>query len=770
MRYLGRLLIAFVFCVFDMSLTAQQAQILAPHKPVVPKVTSPRPSPVTPILRSLVGGFWMVGPDLKASILLGNDVVTSSIVVTPILHLSSGQSVTLSKVKLDPSGIGVVSINDGLIAANVALSKPLYGYLEVQYSWAWDAICASIKDIDVAHSLIFIYTLAPLIKPARHTPIPSVALMQDNILEGFWWKQEPGVTGFIALSNVLEKASNARIVVSDESNDPVASHSITVPGHGTALLNLSEIESATAAQGGIRITYDGPTDGLEINGGLQDPAVGYSAHLPLHFPPVTSAQNATLSYAALDLMSGAADPNMSFPAGTTFTPYSVVRNISNQPLTLTPTLWWMAGMVPHSARLSPVSIPPYHTVNLNAPALLAEGGPKGFTGSFNLVLDADGQSRALLEVAGSVDQTENYVFEVSPMAKMESVAKTLSYWSTGNGDNTMVTLWNPADEPQSLSFVLYFAGGDGQYTFPIYLNGRETRSFNITTILNNSAADAEGHVIPPGTHEGRAEIMGANGENEHILVAIDEGVYNVQKATCANQYCKTCQGAVSSWVSPDPSSVAQGSSIKATFTVQYKSGTQYDHTSVAAWTSSNTSVATVSGGTVTGTGAGNAILDASDGGVSDYSYNCYSSNPDMVCPVDSGQEGSAPVTGQVPTSIPAVGSTVNQAGLSCPAGQHGWNRVAVRQLEDQSGSPIKIVTLISELVATVTNGLLLPPPTTANGDTNLNGQIGDNFDFCSTQCPSGNSSTYSQTMTNIDFPLGIYSIVKLCTGVTVDGK
>lgn len=44
-----------------------------------------------------------------------------------------------------------------------------------------------------------------------------------------------------------------------------------------------------------------------------------------------------------------------------------------------------------------------------------------------------------------MDQSGTYVFAVRPMAILESVAKSMSYW-TGNGDDTMVTLWNPADE------------------------------------------------------------------------------------------------------------------------------------------------------------------------------------------------------------------------------------------------------------------------------------------------------------------------------------
>jgi len=41
----------------------------------------------------------------------------------------------------------------------------------------------------------------------------------------------------------------------------------------------------------------------------------------------------------------------------------------------------------------------------------------------------------------------------------EGMFKFLQYWSTGNGDDTMVTVWNPADEVQDFAFTLYYTGG-----------------------------------------------------------------------------------------------------------------------------------------------------------------------------------------------------------------------------------------------------------------------------------------------------------------------
>lgn len=68
--------------------------------------------------------------------------------------------------------------------------------------------------------------------------------------------------------------------------------------------------------------------------------------------------------------------------------------------------------------------------------------------------------------------------------------------------------------------------------------------FNISEIIQNQITDKDGNLIPPTVHEGNAKISGAHAENEGILVAVDAGIYNVQKATCAYT-CINCNGTVS---------------------------------------------------------------------------------------------------------------------------------------------------------------------------------------------------------------------------------
>ncbi|MGA8762459.1 MAG: hypothetical protein WB562_06175 [Candidatus Sulfotelmatobacter sp.] len=397
-------------------------------------------------MRSMVGGLWMVDANFRSAIYLKNSVEIAPITVTPILYLSNGKKITLADVTLEPSGTATVSVNDGLNANGISPWSTLNGYVEIQYKWPWDPLCVTVTSVDAVHSLIFTNGLrsSSPITPKDKAAVAKIPGTQT--VEGMWWKQEPGVSAFVALSNTSDQPVRAQLQVSDSLSKPLGTHSLTVSPHGTKTVNLQELQSAVGAAGGLRVTYSGYVNQLLINGGLEDQANGYSAGLPFVPVSVLPTKSTAQTFAELGLMNGAADPMMRFPAGTTFTPYSLLRNVSDQPAIVTPSVYWMEGAAARSARLQPLGILPYQTQSLDVPALLAESGLQNFNGSFNLVFDVEG---SVLMASGSVDQKNTYVFEVLPGSAKESASKNLSYWSTANGDDTMVTLWNPADESRT---------------------------------------------------------------------------------------------------------------------------------------------------------------------------------------------------------------------------------------------------------------------------------------------------------------------------------
>ena len=139
---------------------AQRPKVLAPHVPVAPKMAKRHPlAPST--LQSAVGGLWMTGPGMKSSLYLTNGLKTDPLTITPILHLSNGLQYSLSPVTLQPRETAIVDVNEALAKHGIAPYAALYGYAEIQYQWPWAIVCATVRNVDVAHSLLFNFAMQP---------------------------------------------------------------------------------------------------------------------------------------------------------------------------------------------------------------------------------------------------------------------------------------------------------------------------------------------------------------------------------------------------------------------------------------------------------------------------------------------------------------------------------------------------------------------------------------------------------------------------------
>ncbi len=543
--------------------------------------------------------------------------------------------------------------------------------------------------------------VTPILAPPTHT------------VEGMWWKQEKNVTGFIAIANLASQSADATVQITDSHGLPIGQHTVSITPHGMKLIQLPELQTTGATNGGVVITSSETSDNLVINGALEDQTIGYSAGMPFASEPLMQSEPEPVTIAELGLMSGAADPMMLFPAGTTFTPYSVLRNVSDAALSITPTLWWMEGGTPHSALLPQITLPSLQTQSLDVASLLALFGPKNFNGSFNLAFETQAPFGSLVTAAGSVDQTGTYVFEVGPRGVGESASKSLQQWSTVNGDDTMVTVWNPADEAQDFVFTLFFEGG--HYLLPLHIQPKETRSFNVSEIIQNQVPDAEGNLVPSTVHQGTAKIAGSLAENQYILVAIESGIYNVRKATCS-QSCQWCDGYNSFYVVDAPFSVGVNGTHQESAMAQYHSGTIYDMTTGSSWSSNNTTVATVGTGLVTGKASGSATITATlSSAPVDAGYICTGGNPCPLSTFTNSGEGAVCDFTITPSNVLAqncTGSTQNSNNFStnitppgnyCPADQvkSSCSEKSTGNIDFVVGSPKCLYNLINPS-ATVT--------------------------------------------------------------------
>ncbi len=188
----------------------------------------------------MVGGLWRIDANFKSSIYLRNIVETDPVTATPILYLSNGNKYTLPDVTVEPAGVVIISINDALQKKGMSSWATLSGYLEIQYTWPWDPFCATVRNVDTAHSLIFTYSLRPTLPlPLRllHPPV----IIPTHTVEGMWWKQESNVSAFVALANLSSQPAQASLQVTDDHGNPLSEHNVTVSPHGMKTVTLSEL-------------------------------------------------------------------------------------------------------------------------------------------------------------------------------------------------------------------------------------------------------------------------------------------------------------------------------------------------------------------------------------------------------------------------------------------------------------------------------------------------------------------------------------------------
>ena len=198
----------------------------------------------------------------------------------------------------------------------------------------------------------------------------------------------------------------------------------------------------------------------------------------------------------------------------------------------------------------------------------------------------------LLLATGSVDQKGTYVLPVEATGDGETESKWLKYWSVANGDDTMISLFNPGEKPEDLQVTLFFM--DGQYKVPVHLDAKGSTMVMLGEVIAGHQPDPDGHTIPFFIRQGSAILSSAAGMDGKMNVSVSSSIFNVANATCGTT-CPTCLGEFFLSVSPSSASTTVGGSLNFTATALNTAGNTDNKTVLAHWSSSNSQVASSHG-------------------------------------------------------------------------------------------------------------------------------------------------------------------------------
>jgi hypothetical protein len=716
------ILIAMLFSASLLSLAQTRAQ------PVIRfgagrKVPDARKYPPA-MPQELDGAFWRIDGGFQSTMRITNIVQTAAIRVRPVLVMADGTEYPLPALELQPAGVATLNINEALrnMPSDIAAHVSSFGSAALRFRWPWaSAITATIRSLDVGRSLTysnaFQFSMSTNENVRLHRSgagnTRRVRGQQKALdtssktvsIEGLWWKTRPEDTGFLVLTNRSEAQIPVAVNVFAPSEHSQSNATMLLLPHQTQQFELKRAFDSLpvgAMSGGVRIQYKGVQGSILATGGLENASVGYSAKIPFGYVP---ADNKPISWrvASVGIMHGPPDPGMQFPADTRFTSYAVLRNISSQVLQVAPTLYATIGKKAAAPTkdqvlvLQAMVLQPGETRSLDLEGTLNNNGLKDVNASLTLSLNATGVSGGLLAAIGSVDQSGDYVFEVEPHPVSSSLSKGICIFEVGGGTDTMVSLWNHSDQDEDLVVTLFF--NDGHYRMPVHLAAKQSAMFSVLEIIKAQSPDFEGNIIPTSTSRGSIVISGPEQETDLINVSLNAATFSVRGATC-DPICQQCYGYYDIFMSPDSLTVPVGSSATLQAEGDYDTGWQYSVN--AQWSSSDTSVATVSQGSISAVSAGsiNIFADANlqtDGIACPYEYD--SNGDPEYCPLMSAMEAVAPVKVQKPASLSVLSVSILPTGTTgdrgcLPNQDFGIDLDVKYQVLDQDQQPLKNATMV----------------------------------------------------------------------------
>lgn len=604
-------------------------------------------------LHTLYGGFWRTDGSFVSTLRIENVLVADSIEVKPTLYMADGTPYALPAIEIPKAGVATININQALAQAPRTIARHIsqYGSTSLAYHYATGGhVNASTLTLDVPHSLTFSYpfmvVMDPNAKPTNAKDMKRMLRPSHHVLEGLWWKRDPGVTGFLVLSNATQKEEVATVSAEAEGSPEDSGRAIALRPRETRLIPLEEIGDRGADwrsnrtgqpdAGGIRIEYDGMMGDVSISGGLMNQSEGYSARMPLWERDMTSTAPAKTSYASAGVMIGQPDPMMmpGFPPQTRFAPYLVLRNTTAQAMNVDLGANYMSsGGAPVSIQLPHEALRPFEARQVDLSDELNSAGLAGFNGAINLAVVFTGKAGDLIVATGSVDQTGTYVFEVAPQGVRKTVRKVRDYWNAADGNDTMFSLWNPTDGAQDIAMTFYYGDGSGSYNLSVHLEPQASTMIDINMLKMEQTPDAKGNTFREDAAAGNVFFANAKPAT-WMTLAESAGAFNVQTGTCGELCGNCCEFQGNFWVTPSDATLTVGGG-GITYTLHGRDCGGEELIPADDWGSSDTSVADVdASGLATANAPGSATITAGTFAYTGQGGQGECDDQDPQCPTD----------------------------------------------------------------------------------------------------------------------------------------
>ncbi|HEV2247601.1 MAG TPA: Ig-like domain-containing protein [Terriglobia bacterium] len=519
-------------------------------------------------------------------------------------------------------------------------------------------------------SIYFSGTIMPLVGQVSMTN-PSLHLSQEaemvendpgrtdipSVLSGAWWGLAGGRDARIMVANMSGNLVTADVFL-DFGGQRRQSSPLVFNPNETKVISIAQLLADSNAspsqvpEGGITIVQRGLKPSLVAQGRVTDPVTGFSTTLEFPDP----ARQPTSALHAVGLPIGTPPTGTPYAAAGSFTPHVIARNLLNHSQTMTVTVEYPKGATWNSTNwpggpsnpivryagalqegqknpnealdhpptpdpstltgqftLAPVTVGAYDTVDDSLTAVMNQlPSPIAFC---SIRIQYSGAPGTMIAQVSSVDAKQDLVVDARTMNEGDGWAGSgANPWHVDSQTQSVLFLTDESDQPARIGFSVT-AGGVHYYLTELSLGPHETRAIDLRKLRDGQGADFKQNKIPTGASDGSVNWV----RLDNVPVAGRVVVFTKKSGTASSYDCCTtnCTASLTD-IGFNPTHMILGlgatqqCAVYADFYDCNSVDYPRDETASASWSSSNTSIMTVSSsGVVQGVGAGTANVNAS---------------------------------------------------------------------------------------------------------------------------------------------------------------
>jgi hypothetical protein len=183
---------------------------------------------------SLHSGLWRVDNGFVSTIHIKNALVEAPLDVTPVLYLKEGIEYDLPPIHIPAMGVANVSINDALANAPEKLAGRIfdYGNAALRYDYTSPGhLFATMEITNLPRSMTLTYPFSAV----------NQEMSETQTLESLWWRHDPEVGGFVAVTNVTDEPLSVSLQVFGSQGTALEPLQVAAPPHWTQVLDLDAL-------------------------------------------------------------------------------------------------------------------------------------------------------------------------------------------------------------------------------------------------------------------------------------------------------------------------------------------------------------------------------------------------------------------------------------------------------------------------------------------------------------------------------------------------